>query len=133
MKKLVIMIATLLAINTASLANDATFKNTALKERYTIIATSERMANYLRLTDKQPYWSNLYWTTFKENMLKAYTENNDEYVPYAVRYNLKCMKNILNKKQYEIYRKMMINTLINNNFIENEEKVPENFDFLKKL
>ena len=133
MKKFVIMFATLLAISTTSLANDVTFKNSSLKERYTITATSERMANCLRLTDRQSYWTNLYWANFKINMLKAYKYNNEEYVPYAVRFNLKCMKNILTKKQYEVYRKIMIATLINNKFIENEEKVPETFDFLENL
>ena len=133
MKKLVIMFATMFALSTTSLANDVTFKNVKLKDRYTLTATSDRVANCLRLTGKQPYWTELYWSNFKDNMLKAYTENNDEYVPYAVRNNLKRMKNILTKKQYEIYRKIMIATLINNNFIENEEKVPENLDFLEKL
>lgn len=133
MKKLVIMIATLLAINTASLANDVTFKDIELKDRYVMKATPERVANCLRLTDRQTYWTDLYWTNFKANMLKAYTEEDEKYVPYAVRNNLKCMKNILTKKQYEIYRKIMIATLINNNFIKEDEKIPENYIFLEKL
>lgn len=130
---MILTVAAFVAVSFASLANDATVRNIDTINRYKITASSERMAYCLKLDDKQTYWNSLYWDDYKTNMLRAYTENNEDYVPIAVRNNLKRMRNILTQRQYTMYRKLMVNTLINNKFIENEENLPENYNFLKTL
>ena len=121
MKKIVLTMAMLLALNVTAMAEARNSDEINAIEAYDIDVNISSLARYLELSGEQVEYVNVVHRIFSENMKGAAESKNEEtrkkLVKNTVDYALRHMSQILSEKQYRKYV-TILNVTLNNRGIE---------------
>ena len=122
MKKLFIMLAMFIAVSVSSFAEDNNANDVQRIENYSISVNTDKLANYLELSDDQIESVEVIESELSRDLMFAAVECNDNnrkaVVMNAIKKNTEHMSYVLNRVQYSKYLKVLNATVKNRRILE---------------
>ena len=121
MKKLIVMVAILLATSFPAMAEDTNSNSVNLVEAYDINVNINSLVRYLELSKDQVSSVESVQRVFSESLRCAAVmedESRNNMVKNAIDYDLRNLKYILDDKQYRKYVRVLNATLLNRGIVK---------------